>query len=157
MSRLQAGVLSVQLRPVGVDEVVARAALGFDASRLVIDVPDDLPWVRADPGLLERVVANLIDNAVRATGSGTVVVRATASPEAETVSVAVVDHGPGIPAEERERVFAPFQRLDDHSAEGRLGLGLAIARGFTDAMGAALYPSPTSGGGQTMTIELAVA
>ena len=155
MSRLQAGVLSVQLRPVGVDEVVARAALGFDATRLVIDVPDDLPWVRADPGLLERVVANLIDNAVRATGGGTVVVRATAT--ADTVSVAVVGDGPGIPAEERERVFAPFQRLDDHSTEGRLGLGLAIARGFTDAMGAALYPSPTSGGGQTMTIELAVA
>jgi two-component system sensor histidine kinase KdpD len=155
LSRLQSGVLSVQVRPVAIDEVVARAALGFDAARLVIEVPDDLPWVRADPGLLERVVANLIDNAVRATADGGVCLRAAAGDG--TVGLSVVDHGPGIPEAERERVFAPFQRLDDHSAEGRLGLGLAIARGFTDAMGGQLYPAQTPGGGLTMTVVLVAA
>ena len=155
LSRLQAGVLSVQACPVGVDEVVARAALGFDPSRLVIEVPDNLPWVRVDPGLLERVVANLIDNAVRATADGTVCLCATAG--AGMVHLSIIDHGPGIPTGDQERVFAPFQRLDDHSAEGRLGLGLAIARGFTEAMGGHLHPTQTPGGGLTMTIDLATA
>jgi two-component system sensor histidine kinase KdpD len=155
LSRLQAGVLSVQVRPVAIDEVVARAALGFDPSRLVIEVPDDLPWVRADPGLLERVIANLIDNAVRATPDGTVRLRATTGDG--TIELSAIDHGPGIPIAERERIFAPFQRLDDRSTEGRLGLGLAIARGFTDAMGGQLHPAQTPGGGLTMTIALATA
>ncbi|NJC70007.1 DUF4118 domain-containing protein [Planosporangium thailandense] len=155
LSRLQAGVLSAQPRPVALDEVVARAALGFDTSRLEIEVPDDLPRVNADPGLLERVIANLVDNAVRATPDGVVLLRATAHDG--TASLAVIDHGPGIPAADRDRVFAPFQRLDDHSTEGRLGLGLAIARGFTDAMGGRLCPAQTPGGGLTMTIELPIA
>lgn len=155
LSRLQAGVLSAQLRPVALDEAVARAALGADPDRLDVDVPDDLPWVRADPGLLERVIANLVDNAVRAGGEHRVLLRATAHDR--LVSLAVVDHGPGIPAAERERIFAPFQRLGDQSADGRLGLGLAIARGFTDAMGGTLRPSDTPGGGLTMTVELPTA
>ncbi|GAA3290759.1 DUF4118 domain-containing protein [Dactylosporangium vinaceum] len=155
LSRLQAGVLSAHLRPVAVDEVVARAALSAGRDRLAVDVPDDLPRVFADPGLLERVIANLVDNALRADGEHRIAVRATAG--GGVVSVAVVDRGPGLPAAERERVFAPFQRLGDSSADGRLGLGLAIARGFIDAMGGRLYPADTPGGGLTMTIELPVA
>ncbi|MEU7871783.1 ATP-binding protein [Dactylosporangium sp. NPDC049140] len=155
LSRLQAGVLSAQPRPVALDEIVARAALSVGPGRLAIDVPDDLPWVRADPGLLERVIANLVDNAVRIGGGDRIALRAAVHDD--TVRLAVVDHGPGIPAAERERIFAPFQRLGDQSADGRLGLGLAIARGFTDAMGGRLYPSDTPGGGLTMTIELPLA
>ena len=66
----------------------------------------------------------------------------------------MVDHGPGIPAADRDRVFAPFQRLDDRSTTSGLGLGLAIARGFTEAMSGTLTASDTPGGGLTMTITL---
>jgi K+-sensing histidine kinase KdpD len=156
MSRLQAGVLSVQPRPVALDEVVSRALLHAPPDANVhVGVGDDLPLVLADPGLLERVVANLVSNAVRAAGGGTVVLAAAASPS--TVELSVVDHGPGVPAAERERIFAPFQRLDDHTADGGLGLGLAIARGFTEAMGGTVTPSDTAGGGMTMTVTLPLA
>jgi two-component system sensor histidine kinase KdpD len=146
MSRLQAGVLSVQARPLALDEVVARAA----PTGVRIAVGDDLPLVLADPGLLERVVANLVSNAVRA--SDAVTVDAVAAPS--TVDLRVVDHGGGVPAGDRERMFAPFQRLDDRTADGGLGLGLAIARGFTEAMGGRLTPADTPGGGLTMTVTL---
>jgi two-component system sensor histidine kinase KdpD len=171
MSRLQAGVLSVTARAVAVDEVVARALLHAPAgARIHVAVPDDLPHVLADPGLLERVVANLVANAVTAGGAangaggadgsahgpvGSVTLRGTQV--GDSVRLAVVDHGPGIPAADRERVFAPFQRLDDLRADGGLGLGLAIARGFTTAMGGTLTPTDTAGGGLTMTIILPVA
>jgi two-component system sensor histidine kinase KdpD len=147
MSRLQAGVLSVQPRPVALDEVVSRAV---PHAPVRIAVGDDLPLVRADPGLLERVVANLVSNAVRA--SDAVTVDAVAAPS--TVDLRVTDHGSGVPAADRERMFAPFQRLDDRTADGGLGLGLAIARGFTEAMGGRLTPTDTPGGGLTMTVTL---
>jgi two-component system sensor histidine kinase KdpD len=121
-------------------------------SDLRVDVGDDLPLIDADPGLLERVVANLVSNAVRAAAGGVVTLGASASPS--TVDLTVVDHGPGVPAAERERIFAPFQRLDDHTAGGGLGLGLAIARGFTQAMGGTVTPSDTPGGGMTMTVSI---
>src|SRR6266536_2420187 len=147
MSRLQAGVLSVQARPVALDEGVARAVLGAPVR---LAVGDDLPLVLADPGLLERVVANLVSNAVRV--SDTVRVEAVAAPS--TVDLRVVDHGMGVPPADRERIFAPFQRLDDRTADGGLGLGLAIARGFAEAMGGTVTPSETAGGGLTMTVTL---
>jgi K+-sensing histidine kinase KdpD len=147
MSRLQAGVLSVQPRAVALDEVVARAVL---RAPVRVAFGDDLPLVYADPGLLERVVANLVSNAVRA--STEVAVGAVATPS--TVELRVVDHGSGVPSGERDRIFAPFQRLDDRTADGGLGLGLAIARGFTEAMGGRLTPGDTPGGGLTMTVTL---
>jgi K+-sensing histidine kinase KdpD len=156
MSRLQAGVLSAQPRPVAVDEVVARALLhakGTGAGTAV-EVGDDLPLVYADPGLLERVVANLVSNAVRAGGEPVAI---AADADGGRVRLRVVDRGPGVAPADRERIFAPFQRLDDHTADGGLGLGLAIARGFTEAMGGTLTPSTTAGGGLTMTVDLPVA
>jgi K+-sensing histidine kinase KdpD len=150
MSRLQAGVLSVHPRPVALDAVVAQA---LPSSTVEVEVPDNLPLVTADPGLLERVVANLVANAVAV--SDDVAVRAR--PAGDRVELLVIDHGPGVPAADRERIFAPFQRLHDHTATGGLGLGLAIARGFTEAMGGTLTPSDTPGGGLTQTIRLPVA
>jgi two-component system sensor histidine kinase KdpD len=153
MSRLQAGVLSVQLRPVALDAVVAQALRHIpDGGDVAVAVADDLPYVGADPGLLERVVANLVSNAVKAAAGGPVTVRAARSGAA--VRLQVIDHGTGIPAGDRERVFSPFQRLDDRRADGGLGLGLAIARGFTEAMGGTIAPSDTAGGGLTMTVTL---
>jgi two-component system sensor histidine kinase KdpD len=107
--------------------------------------------VPADAGLLERVVANLVDNARRHTPSGTTVT-VVGRESRERVEVSVVDHGPGVPAADWPRMFVPFQRLDDRG--GGLGLGLAIAHGFADAMGATLTPSTTPGGGLTMTVSL---
>ena len=154
LSRLQAGVLAVDLQPTAVDAVAAQAAQATDP-RIEVAVPDDLPLARADPGLLERVLANLLANARTASPPGAqITVRGDAT--ATQVRVTVVDHGPGLPAAAREAAFAPFQRLDDHTGHG-LGLGLAIARGFTEAQGGTLVPSDTEGGGLTMTITLPVA
>ncbi|MEO6144629.1 MAG: DUF4118 domain-containing protein [Dermatophilaceae bacterium] len=169
MSRIQAGAVSVQIAPVALDEVVARALLGSEAN-VTVDVPEDLPLVQADAGLLERVVANLVDNARRFSPRD-VPVRVHADPPpappgsdpqaegtpAERVRLHVTDHGPGIAQAQWEGMFAPFQRVGDHDATAGLGLGLAIAQGFTQAMNAQLAPSATPGGGLTMTITLPVA
>jgi two-component system sensor histidine kinase KdpD len=136
------------------DAVVAQALLHTPTpgTTVDVDVPDDLPLAYADPGLLERVVANLVDNAAK-TGSA---VRLHGAVHDGRIALRIVDHGPGVAAADRERMFTPFQRLNDHATDG-LGLGLAIARGFTDAMGGTLVPSDTPGGGLTMTIEVPVA
>ena len=153
LSRLQAGALHLDPQPVAVDEIVARALLDRHLHEVVNAVADDLPLVLADPGLLERVVANLADNAHRhATPGTTVEVQAQATPE--DVQVAVVDHGPGVDEADWDSIFVPFQRLDDRSTDTGVGLGLAIARGFTDAMGGTLLPAHSPGGGLTMTITL---
>jgi two-component system sensor histidine kinase KdpD len=156
LSRLQAGVLSADPRPVALDAVVAEAVLQTpDHRRVELAVPDDLPLALADPGLLERVVANLVANALTASPPGRTV-RLDGHLTGDRLLLRVIDHGTGLPASERDRVFAPFQRLHDHGGTG-LGLGLAIARGFTEAMGGTLIPSDTPGGGLTMTISIPVA
>jgi two-component system sensor histidine kinase KdpD len=73
----------------------------------------------------------------------------------DVVEIAVVDHGAGVPAADWDRMFLPFQRLDEHDTGPHSGLGLAIVRGFVDAMGGSVTPSRTVGGGLTMTITLA--
>ncbi len=156
LSRLQAGVLSAAPRPVALDAVVAEALLHVaEHGRVTLDVPDDLPLARADPGLLERAVANLVTNALTASPPDQPV-RVAGDAQAGALRLRVIDHGPGLPEADRERVFAPFQRLDDHSGTG-LGLGLAIARGFTEAMAGTLVPTDTPGGGLTMTITIPAA
>jgi two-component system sensor histidine kinase KdpD len=152
MSRLQAGALSVQLRPVALDEVVAGALSHTPGVRVDVEVPDDLPLAYADPGLLERVVANLVSNAVLV--SDTTEIRGRVADGG--LELAVVDHGPGIPIQERENVFAPFQRLNDHSSAG-LGLGLAIVRGFTEAMDGSVTLTDTPGGGLTVVVSVRAA
>lgn len=159
MSRLQAGVLSVELDAVALDAVVARALLDLDGAAVDVDVdvPDDLPHAHTDEGLLERVVANLVDNARRfSPPDAPVRVAGALNPDRRSLRLSVVDRGPGVPPEQWEEMFTPFQRLDDRSGPG-VGLGLAIARGFTEAVGGSLAPSATEGGGLTMTLTLPVA
>lgn len=156
MSRLQAGVLSASPRPVALDEVVAAALLHTPGVPVEVDVPDDLPLANADPGLLERVIANLVANARRASPPGRPA-HIAGQVSGDRLELTVVDHGPGVPAADRDRMFAPFQRLDDHTVGGGLGLGLAIARGFTEAMGGTIAASNTPGGGLTMTLTLPTA
>jgi two-component system sensor histidine kinase KdpD len=154
MSRIQAGALSVHPEPTVLLEVL-RGVVRRGAGRLELDIPDALPLVVADAGLLERVIANLVDNADRHVPAGDkVLVRAYAS-EAR-VTVEVVDHGPGVAPDRMGEIFAPFQHFGDRTTTG-VGLGLAIARGFTEAMGGTLAASVTPGGGLTMTITLEVA
>jgi two-component system sensor histidine kinase KdpD len=158
MSRLQAGAMSVHLQPSAVDEVAARALddLGPDGHRVVVDVPDDLPGVLADPGLLERVLANLVGNALRFSPADRPPLL-TGSHLGDRVEIRVVDRGPGIPVDERERVFLPFQRLGDTDNTTGVGLGLALARGLVEAMRGSLEADETPGGGLTMVVTLGAA
>ena len=152
-SRLQAGAVSVALAPAGLAEVVARALVGTaHRDRIHLEVGEDLPDVLVDAGLLERVLANLTDNALRHAPAGTIVtVRGRSVRDA--VICEVVDHGLGVAEQDWPRLFAPFQRLGDRGGSG-VGLGLVVARGFTEAMGGTLRPLATSGGGVTMRLEL---
>jgi two-component system sensor histidine kinase KdpD len=159
LSRLQAGVLPVLAGPVGLDDVVAHALdhAAPDRAAVEVDVPADLPDVVADAGLLERVIANLVQNALRYTPGG-VPVRITGSVHAGHAELRIVDRGPGIPRAHADAVFAAFQRRDDSPTGGAgVGLGLAIARGFAEAMGGGVTAEETPGGGATLVVRLAVA
>jgi two-component system, OmpR family, sensor histidine kinase KdpD len=160
MSRLQAGAVSLHRRPVGVEEIVpaALSSLGDRARGDVVEigVAETLPRVEADPALLERVLANLIDNALAWSPPG-VPVRVEAGGVTGGIHMRIVDRGPGIPPAERDRVFLPFQRLGDRSSGAGVGLGLAVARGFTVAMGGELTVEDTPGGGTTMVVVLPTA
>ncbi|MFB4273972.1 DUF4118 domain-containing protein [Nonomuraea sp. MTCD27] len=157
MSRLQAGVLGLSLQPVALEDVVPRAIddLGSLRERVEGDVDIELPDVVADPALLERVLVNLMSNAVRHSPPGRNVL-VTASTHGDDVEIRVVDRGPGIPREARDRVFLPFQRLGDRDNGTGVGLGLALSRGLTEAMGGTLEPEETPGGGLTMIVKLPV-
>jgi two-component system, OmpR family, sensor histidine kinase KdpD len=156
-SRLAAGAVTPLLAPVGYDEVAVRALVGLEgASRVKIDIDEALPDVLADAGLLERVVANVVDNALRYGGGAPIVLRASAYND--RVELRVVDSGPGVPNREREALFAPFRRLgadpSDRDGASGVGLGLSVARGFAEVMGGTLTAEDTPGGGLTVVISL---
>ncbi|WP_448630046.1 sensor histidine kinase [Cellulomonas soli] len=146
ISRIEAGAVTAQVVPVALDEVVARTLLRVPAHEVDLDLSDALPLVRADAGLLDRVVANLVDNARRHSPAGARV-QVRAEHRGQRVDLQVLDHGPGVPQDKWETLFVPFQRLDDKGVGGHTGLGLAIAQGFCDAMDAQLLPSDTPGAG----------
>ena len=151
LSRLQTGLLRPVLRPRSLEEILPIAVSGHPPGSVVLDLEESAPLVRTDAGLLERVVANLVANAVRVSAGEPV--RVIAQALDREVTILVVDRGPGVPAEKRERMFEPFQRLDD-SGPGGLGLGLAVARGLAEAMGATLSAEDTPGGGLTMVLSV---
>jgi two-component system sensor histidine kinase KdpD len=155
LSRLQSGMLQPVLRPTGLDEVVPSAVASVDPTRIILDMDDSLPLVVTDAGLLERVVANVLSNAVRHEPDDRLV-RVTASATRGFVELRVVDTGPGVSPDLMKEMFEPFQRLGDTSPEG-LGLGLAVAKGLAGAVGATLTPEDTPGGGLTMTIAVPTA
>ena len=152
-SRLATGAVRPHLRPVGYDEVVAHALSNVDGSdAVVVAVDDQLPSVLADPGLLERVVANVLDNALRHGGAP---VSARASAHSEYVELRIVDHGRGLKKGMAESAFAPFQRLGgDRDSTPGVGLGLSVAKGFTEAMGGSIRAEDTPGGGLTVVVSL---
>jgi two-component system sensor histidine kinase KdpD len=156
MSRLQSGALAVFPRPVTLDEVVPRAlgGLGPDAAGVDVHDMDAVPPVVTDPALLERVVANLVANALRYSPARVAV---TASALGDRVELRIIDHGPGLPEADRERVFQPFQRLGDRSGGSGVGLGLALSRGLVEALHGTVVPEDTPGGGLTMIVDLPAA
>jgi two-component system sensor histidine kinase KdpD len=156
MSRLQTGSitsLSTEVDLASVAEWTLRSIPG--AERIAVTAPDELPPVTADPGLLERVIANVVENALKHTDAVAVSVSAWTSGESGArVSLRVVDRGPGVPVESLEAIFEPFQRVGDVPAGDGVGLGLAVARGLMEAMGGTLAAEETPGGGLTLVIDL---
>ncbi|WP_093909783.1 sensor histidine kinase KdpD [Streptomyces sp. cf386] len=156
MSRLQTGTVTPLIRDIDLDEVVPMALGGVPEDSVELDIPETLPMVAVDPGLLERSVANLVENAVKySPDDSTVLVSASAI--ADRVEVRVVDRGPGVPDEAKERIFAPFQRYGDAPRGAGVGLGLAVARGFAETNGGTLNAEDTPGGGLTMVLTLRAA
>ena len=155
-SRLQAGALTVQTDAVALDEVVSAAILALPeaAGRVAVDVPEDLPLVSGDRGLLHRVLVNVIENALRH-GASTEPIEVSATAGGAAARIEIADHGRGVEPERAAQMFEPFQRLGDH--DGGVGLGLAVARGFVEAMGGAMVADETPGGGLTMRIRLELA
>ena len=154
-SRLQAGVLGVSLEPVNLDDVVLLALdeVGASPGQVRLELSSDIRPVFADPVLLQRVVVNLLANALRFSPDGAAPIIAT-SEFGSRVELRVIDSGPGIPAERRADVFLPFQRLGDTDNTTGVGLGLALSKGFVEAMGGTLEPEDTPGGGLTMVVAL---
>jgi two-component system, OmpR family, sensor histidine kinase KdpD len=164
MSRLTTGSLQPFLRPTAIDEVAPIALRGLDGGSLLeLAVPDDLPLVLTDPGLLERVLANLFANALAYSPAGRRP-GLRASRGVDGVLLEVIDHGRGVPDELKFRMFEPFQRLDGRSADSPagadptggtgVGLGLAVVKGFLDTMGGTVEAADTPGGGLTMRVTL---
>lgn len=159
MSRLQTGAVQVHTQPVALDAVAsaAVATLPHRDGRLHVSIPDTLPEVDTDAALLERVVANLVDNALRHTPSHCPVELRAGCTKEGAVVLHIIDHGPGLHSAAPERIFEPFQRLDNHADTGGAGLGLAVAKGLADAVRGDLAIQDTPGGGTTMLLTLPTA
>ena len=157
-SRLQAGEVLSKQESIALDRVIAAAVVSVPgaSARVHIDVGDDFPLLLADPGLLERVLFNLIDNAVRHGGDHSEIV-VSAEATASSAKILVKDSGPGLSAERRDSVFEPFQPRSDREGSAGLGLGLSIAQGFCEAMGGALVVDAGSGSGFAVRIRLPLA
>jgi two-component system, OmpR family, sensor histidine kinase KdpD len=155
MSRLQAGVLGITATTIWLEEAVPHALdeLGEPGRTVDVRIADELPAVYADPGLLQRILVNLVGNALRFSPPDRPP-EITAAERDTAVELRVVDRGPGIPEDQREQVFLPFQRLGDRDNDSGVGLGLALSRGLTEAMGGTLVPDTTPGGGLTMVLTL---
>lgn len=160
-SRLAAGVVRPELKRVYLEEVVQRALLSISRgstgfapmllNRVKVDVGDAVAL--ADAGLLERVLANLVDNALRYAPESPV--RINAGRVGMRMLINIVDEGPGVPRGTEEQLFEPFQRLGDRNNKYGVGLGLSVARGFVEAMGGTISATDTPGGGLTVIVDLA--
>jgi two-component system, OmpR family, sensor histidine kinase KdpD len=164
MSRIQAGAVQLFVRPTSLEEVAPLVVQAVDDGALLrVEMSEDLPLFGADPGLLERALANLVVNALRYSPPDqppTLAARAVRDGSADdpggVVRIEVIDHGPGVPPDLWERIVAPFEQIGDQRSANGVGLGLAVTKGFVEAMGGTLSADTTEGGGLTMRIELPV-
>jgi two-component system sensor histidine kinase KdpD len=155
LSRLQAGSVEPQLDWCSIEELVGAAteAVAAPPGGFDVQLPQDLPLVRADAAQLERALANVLENCARYAGDQPVTVRANLA--GRQLALRISDHGPGIAKEELERVFEAFYRSPDRGGGGS-GLGLAIARGFVEANGGRLRAQSLPGQGTTFVLQLPV-
>jgi len=158
VSRLQAGAPAVFPRPADLGEIVAGSLdrLRPQPHAVLADIPSGLPEVMADPAVLERVIVNLVGNALRYAPAASPPLL-TARARGNRVELRVIDHGPGIPEADRKRVFLPFQRLGEPGDRIGVGLGLVVSRGLAQTMGGTVEPEETPGGGLTMVVSLPAA
>jgi two-component system sensor histidine kinase KdpD len=156
LSRLQTGAVRPVIAAISLDEVVQRALRGVPDDAVDDRTGDSAPLLRTDAGLLERSVANLVENAVRHSPPGERV-RLDAGVVASRLQLRIVDRGPGVAPPHRDRMFEPFQRLGDVDAGAGVGLGLAVARGLAEAVGATITAEDTPGGGLTMVVSIPLA
>ncbi|WP_035743697.1 DUF4118 domain-containing protein [Arthrobacter sp. MA-N2] len=161
MSRITSDSVNALIRPVRWYEVIPAALHGIPPRRVRVDLPANMPEIDADAGMLERVIANIVENALKyAPDSDVVLVGAAGGYSSSTLDgrpageLRIIDHGQGVPAESVVQMFQPFQRLNDVPSTTGVGLGLAVAKGFTEAMGGTLTAEETPGGGLTMVIRL---
>ncbi|RNI21443.1 ATP-binding protein [Flexivirga caeni] len=156
MSRIQSGNITARTDDVLVADLVAHTLRSVSApDRVHVWLPDPQVSCLADPGLAERVLANLVENSLRySPGRQEVVI--SAERLGCWVEVRVVDRGPGVPESQRTGIFAPFQRYGDSPRGNGVGLGLAVAKGLTEAMDGTLDAEDTPGGGLTMCVRLPV-
>ena len=152
MSRIQTGSLVLKLERLGLDEVVPRAVAPFAEHEVMLDVPESLPRVLVDGALLERAVTNIVSNARQWNAANSPVI-IFAGTKGTRVELRVIDHGPGVPAEDRLRMFQPFQRLGNRPGSEGIGLGLAVALGFVEAVGGTITARDTPGGGLTVVLS----
>jgi two-component system sensor histidine kinase KdpD len=154
-SRLQAGVFPVFPRPADLQEIITRSLgdIGKPARAVTIRIPPELPPVMVDPPIMERVITNVVANALRYSPEGSPPLL-TASAGRGRVELRVIDRGPGVPQAGRDQIFVPFRRLGDTEGTTGVGLGLTVARGLTEAMHGTLEPEQTPGGGLTMAISV---
>jgi two-component system sensor histidine kinase KdpD len=161
MSRISSGSAAPLTAPVTWRDAIEEALRGIPAGAIRVDLAPNMPLIDADLGMLERVIANIAENALKYAPGAAVVIAGPASGSAMATidgrpcgELRIVDHGQGVPAANVITMFEPFQRLDDAPDGLGIGLGLAVAKGFTEAMGGQLSAEPTPGGGLTMVIRL---
>jgi two-component system sensor histidine kinase KdpD len=157
LSRIQTGAVRARLEAASLDEVLQKALRGVPSEAVTDETDDHLPLILTDAGLLERSVANLVENAVRHSPPGERVRLCAAVVPGDRLQLRIVDRGPGVAEPDRQRMFQPFQRLGDVPAGNGVGLGLAVARGLAEAVGAVLEVEDTPGGGLTMVVSVPVA
>ncbi|WP_247826966.1 sensor histidine kinase [Arthrobacter antioxidans] len=163
MSRITGDAVNALLRPLRWIDVVGPALAGVPADRVHVAIPPNLPAIEADPGLLERVLANIVENAVKYAPGSPIEVTASVGGTGRALingfpasELRVIDHGRGVSRDDVAAMFRPFQRLDDAPSGAGVGLGLAVAKGFTEVMGGVLDAEQTPGGGLTLVIRLPI-
>jgi len=157
LSRIQTGAVRPRLEPTSLDEVLQRALRGIPVDAVDDETDDSLALMLTDGGLLERCVANLVENGVRHSPAGCPVRLSAAVVPGARLQLRIADKGPGVPEPDRDRMFEPFQRLGDVPAGSGVGLGLAVARGLAQAVGATVDAEDTPGGGLTMVVSVPLA
>ncbi len=161
MSRITGDAVNAHLRPLKWAEVVGPALANVPGDRVRVFIPPNLPAVEADAGLLERVLANIVENAVIHAPDSPIEITASVGGTGRALingfpasELRVIDHGQGVSRDDVVAMFRPFQRLDDAPSGAGVGLGLAVAKGFTEVMGGVLDAEQTPGGGLTLVIRL---